>query len=124
MREVYLGIDWHKKTSTWVALDTDRNVWERQKVACVPEAVRAAYNEVAQLSPDIRDAIEPVFDWFACADSTGDCMSDQSLALGEPLFCLHRHFDGQVTNDLFELFVFFLEFVVFQKTDGTHGFCT
>lgn len=49
-------------------------------------------------------------------------MNSQSPPLGEPFFSLHRHLDGEVADDLFELFVFLLNFVVLEDTDGTRSF--
>lgn len=81
MQEVYLGIDWHKKSSTWVALDSDRNVvWERQKVACAPDAVRAAYQEVSAVSSDVRGAIEPVWGWRWASDLLEELGGDIRIA--------------------------------------------
>lgn len=81
MQEVYLGIDWHKKTSTWVALDIDRNViWERQKVACTPDAVNEAYQAVSRLAPEIQGAIEPVWGWRWASDLLEELGVDMRIA--------------------------------------------
>jgi transposase len=61
---LYLGIDWHKKTSAWVLLDTKRKVvWERKKVPCTPEGIRQAHNSMPYHNKIMKGTLEPVCGW-------------------------------------------------------------
>lgn len=61
--KLYLGIDWHKNTSAWVAINEDREVvWERKKVPCTVEEVQKAYHSLPKYKT-IQAAIEPVCGW-------------------------------------------------------------
>lgn len=97
MQEVYLGIDWHKKTSTWIALDADRNiVFERPKVACTPESVTEAYQSLCTMVPEIQGAIEPVCGWRWASDLLEEMGANIKIA--NPLK-LRRIADSATKND-------------------------
>lgn len=63
MSKLYVGVDWHKRTSTWVAINEEREkvyekVWE-----CSPEAVKAAVTSLPAKAAEISLAVEPVCGW-------------------------------------------------------------
>ncbi len=63
MTKLYVGVDWHKRTSTWVAINEQREkvyekVWE-----CTPEAVAAAVISLPAKPDEIKLAVEPVCGW-------------------------------------------------------------
>lgn len=63
MSKLYVGVDWHKRTSTWVAINEAREkvyerVWE-----CTPEAVGAAISSLPSTPKEIKLAVEPVCGW-------------------------------------------------------------
>lgn len=63
MSKLYVGVDWHKRTSTWVAINEAREkvyekVWE-----CSPEAVATAIMSLPAKAEDISLAVEPVCGW-------------------------------------------------------------
>lgn len=63
MSKLYVGVDWHKRTSTWVAINEQREkiyerVWE-----CTPEAVEAAITSLPAKSSEVKLAVEPVCGW-------------------------------------------------------------
>ncbi len=60
MTKLYVGVDWHKRTSTWVAINEERKkvfekVWE-----CTPEAVQAAISSLPTKPNEMKLAVEPV----------------------------------------------------------------
>ena len=63
MSKLYVGVDWHKRTSTWVAINEEREkvyerVWE-----CTPEAVSAAVASLPGRPEETKLAVEPVCGW-------------------------------------------------------------
>ena len=63
MTKLYVGVDWHKRTSTWVAINEERKkvyekVWE-----CTPEAVQAAISSLPTKPNEMKLAVEPVCGW-------------------------------------------------------------
>lgn len=63
MIKLYVGVDWHKRTSTWVAINEERKkvyekVWE-----CTPEAVEAAVVSLPAKPDEMKLAVEPVCGW-------------------------------------------------------------
>lgn len=63
MTKLYVGVDWHKRTSTWVAINDQREkvyerVWE-----CTPQAVQSAVASLPAEAKEIRLAVEPVCGW-------------------------------------------------------------
>jgi hypothetical protein len=63
MTKIYVGVDWHKRTSTWVAINEEREkiyerVWE-----CSPQAVEAAITSLPAQPEEIQLAVEPVCGW-------------------------------------------------------------
>lgn len=63
MSKLYVGVDWHKRTSTWVAINEERKkvyekVWE-----CTPTAVGAAVASLPAHPEEIQLAVEPVCGW-------------------------------------------------------------
>lgn len=63
MSKIYVGVDWHKRTSTWVAINEQREkvyekVWE-----CTPPAVQAAVSSLPAHAQEISLAVEPVCGW-------------------------------------------------------------
>ncbi len=63
MTKLYVGVDWHKRTSTWVAINEQREkvyekVWE-----CTPQAVQSAITSLPVNPEEIKLAVEPVCGW-------------------------------------------------------------
>lgn len=63
MSKLYVGVDWHKRTSTWIAINEEREkvyekVWE-----CTPEAVQAAITSLPAKPEVTKLAVEPVCGW-------------------------------------------------------------
>lgn len=63
MSKLYVGVDWHKRTSTWVAINEEREkvyerVWE-----CTPEAVESAVSSLPAKPEETKLAVEPVCGW-------------------------------------------------------------
>lgn len=63
MSKLYVGVDWHKRTSTWVAISEDREKVYERVWDCTPEAVHAAINTLPAEATDIELAVEPVCGW-------------------------------------------------------------
>ena len=63
MTKLYVGVDWHKRTSTWVAINEEREkvyerVWE-----CTPQAVQAAVTSLPAKPTEMKLVVEPVCGW-------------------------------------------------------------
>ena len=63
MSKLYVGVDWHKRTSTWVAINDEwekvyEGVWE-----CTPEAVSAAVTSLPAKPGETKLAVEPMCGW-------------------------------------------------------------
>ena len=63
MSDHYLGIDLHKRSSTWVLLDHERKTRLKRTVTCTPEQVRAAVKMLPVEPTSVQVAIEPVCGW-------------------------------------------------------------
>jgi len=59
----YLGIDLHKRTSTWVLLNEEREVLQKCEVPCHPENVAQALALLPVATRDIQAVLEPVSGW-------------------------------------------------------------
>jgi len=64
MSKIYVGVDWHKRTSTWVAINEKREVIHSRSYNCTPEAVKLAISHLPAKPSDIELAIEPVCGWL------------------------------------------------------------
>lgn len=71
MSKLYVGVDWHKRTSTWVAIDEHRNQVYQRSWDCTPTAVEAAIASLPAKPEEMQLAIEPVCGWRWM---TGICM--------------------------------------------------
>lgn len=72
MEKLYVGVDWHKRTSTWVAInEARRQVYERSW-GCTPEDVHAAISSLPAAPEQMVLGVEPVCGWRwmtqLCAD--------------------------------------------------------
>lgn len=67
MSKLYVGVDWHKRTSTWVAINEQREKVYERVWDCTPEAVAAA---VASLpaTPSRHKAGRGASVWLALDD--------------------------------------------------------
>ena len=63
MSKLYVGVDWHKRTSTWVAINEEREKVYERVWDCTPEAVYAAINTLPAVATAIELAVEPVCGW-------------------------------------------------------------
>ena len=63
MYESYLGIDLHKKSSTWVLLNNARQVLLKRTVPCTPAEVAAALRALPVPADRIKAVVEPVLAW-------------------------------------------------------------
>lgn len=63
MSKLYVGVDWHKRTSTWIAINEEREKVYERVWDCTPEAVHAAINTLPAVATDIELAVEPVCGW-------------------------------------------------------------
>ena len=63
MSKLYVGVDWHKRTSTWVAINEQREVVYSRSWDCTPGAVEAAIGSLPATPADIQLAVEPVCGW-------------------------------------------------------------
>lgn len=59
----YLGIDLHKRVSSWVLIDRDRNVQYKRTVSVTPKAIASALSELPVSTSTMHTAIEPVCGW-------------------------------------------------------------
>ena len=63
MSKLYVGVDWHKRTSTWVAINEEREKVYEKVWDCTPEAVHAAIHTLPAEAIAIELAVEPVCGW-------------------------------------------------------------
>lgn len=63
MSKLYVGVDWHKRTSTWVAINEERTKVYEKVWDCTPTAVEAALTSLPAHPKDIQLAVEPVCGW-------------------------------------------------------------
>jgi len=80
MAKLYVGVDWHKRTSTWVAINENREkvyerVWE-----CTPQAVQAAVASLPANPAETKLAVEPVCGWRWMTDVCTETGIDVRIA--------------------------------------------
>lgn len=63
MSKLYVGVDWHKRTSTWVAINEEREKVYERAWECTPEAVGAAIASLPAQPKEMKLAVEPVCGW-------------------------------------------------------------
>jgi transposase len=63
MSKLYVGVDWHKRTSTWVAINEEREKVYEKVWDCTPEAVTAAVSSLPAKPAETKLAVEPVCGW-------------------------------------------------------------
>ena len=63
MSKLYVGVDWHKRTSTWVAINEERKKVYERVWDCTPEAVAAAVTSLPAKPEETKLAVEPVCGW-------------------------------------------------------------
>lgn len=63
MSKLYVGVDWHKRTSVWVAINEDREKVYTRSWGCTPEEVHAAIASLPAAPHDITLGVEPVCGW-------------------------------------------------------------
>lgn len=63
MTKLYVGVDWHKRTSTWVAINAERQKVYSRSWGCTPEEVHAAISSLPAKAEDIILGVEPVCGW-------------------------------------------------------------
>lgn len=63
MTTLYVGVDWHKRTSTWVAINKERQKVYSRSWGCTPEEVHAALSSLPAKVEDIILGVEPVCGW-------------------------------------------------------------
>lgn len=63
MSKLYVGVDWHKRTSTWVAINEEREKVYERVWDCTPEAVHAAVSSLPAKPIEMKLAVEPVCGW-------------------------------------------------------------
>jgi transposase len=61
--QIYVGVDWHKRTSTWVAVNEARQKIYSRSWGCTPEEVQAAISSLPARPEHITLGIEPVCGW-------------------------------------------------------------
>lgn len=62
--KTYLGIDLHKRSSTWVLIDENKKVIDERTVPCTPRDVRQALHHLPLPSnSQTLVAVEPVCGW-------------------------------------------------------------
>lgn len=63
MSKIFVGVDWHKRTSTWVAINDKREVVYTRSWNCTPEEVGLAIASLPANPEEMKLAIEPVCGW-------------------------------------------------------------
>lgn len=63
MSQIYVGVDWHKRTSTWVAINQQREVVYTRSWHCTPEEVQRAIASLPAKPNEMMLAVEPVCGW-------------------------------------------------------------
>lgn len=59
----YLGIDLHKRSSTWVLVDKDRSVIHKQTIPVTEKALGYGVESLPVPAQTIKATIEPVCGW-------------------------------------------------------------
>ena len=63
MSKLYVGVDWHKRTSTWVAINEAREKVYERVWDCTPQAVTEAITSLPAQPEEMKLAVEPVCGW-------------------------------------------------------------
>jgi transposase len=63
MEPIYVGVDWHKRTSTWVAVDVDNNMVYERTWPCTKDGVLQAIESLPVAPECVELGIEPVCGW-------------------------------------------------------------
>jgi transposase len=63
MSKIYVGVDWYKRTSTWVVIDENRQQIYCRSWGCTPEEVHTAISSLPASPVDISLGVEPVCGW-------------------------------------------------------------
>jgi transposase len=63
MTTLYVGVDWHKRTSTRVAINEQREKVYEKVWDCTPSAVQAAITSLPAKPEETKLAVEPVCGW-------------------------------------------------------------
>jgi transposase len=63
MTTLYVGVDWHKRTSTWVGINEEREKVYEKVWDCTPESVQSAIRSLPAKPEEVRLAVEPVCGW-------------------------------------------------------------
>lgn len=80
MTRLYVGVDWHKRTSTWVAINEAREKIYEKVWDCTPEAVGAAIKSLPAKPDETKLAVEPVCGWRWMTDICTDTGIDVRIA--------------------------------------------
>lgn len=64
MSQIYVGVDWHKRSSTWVAINEQRELVYTRSWHCTPEEVQLAIASLPAKPAEMKLAIEPVCGWW------------------------------------------------------------
>lgn len=63
MSKLYVGVDWHKRQSTWTAINEQREQVYCRTWDCTPEAVHTALSSLPAPPSDVTLGVEPVCGW-------------------------------------------------------------
>lgn len=63
MSQLYVGVDWHKRTSTWTAINDNREKVYSRSWGCTPDEVHAAISSLPAAPEDITLGVEQVCGW-------------------------------------------------------------
>ena len=63
MSKLYVGVDWHKRTSTWVAINEEREKVYEKVWNCTPEDIVTAIASLPAKPNETKLAVEPVCGW-------------------------------------------------------------
>ncbi len=80
MSKLYVGVDWHKRTSTWVAINEERKKVYEKVWDCTPEAVRSAVTSLPAKPAEMKLAVEPVCGWRWMSDLCEEAGIDVRIA--------------------------------------------
>ncbi len=80
MSKLYVGVDWHKRTSTWVAINEERKKVYKKVWDCTPEAVKVAVSSLPTQPEEMKLAVEPVCGWRWMTDLCEEIGIDVRIA--------------------------------------------
>lgn len=80
MSKLYVGVDWHKRTSTWVAINEEREKVYEKVWDCTPQAVAAAVSSLPAKPEETKLAVEPVCGWRWMTDICTETGIDVRIA--------------------------------------------